>query len=110
MTNEIKEGSHVITSKGNHGKVMVVKHTTAMVKIGNTVYEIDKTNLVNITDGSIFKVTYTDVDNVKHTTQVLIKHGTALYVDGRDHTHEHVLNVLKNQVNKQITIVNISIP
>ena len=48
---ELKKDSFVVTSKGNYGRIISIGKSTAMVKIGYKVHEIELYNIFDITDG-----------------------------------------------------------
>ena len=97
----IKDGDYVVTNKGNRGKVILVGHETAKVKIGYKTYEIELTNLYNVNKGTLFIVDYKNNFDIPSRSTVFIKHGTLLFNDGND----VVLKVVQEALNKQLEIL-----
>ena len=99
--NKLKVNDHVITNKGNHGKLISFKdNQTAIVKIGKTLVAIELQNLININGGYTFEVEY--IDGIKPSkTNVFIKHGTILF----DSSYGEVLyKELQNQLRLKLNI------
>lgn len=98
----------VVTSKGNYGKVISVGNSTAMVKMGYKVHEIELYLLIDVTNGLHLKVTYESEDK-EDVGLVFIKHGTLLWDAFDPRTTEILLKVVKDNLIKKLNNTNIKI-
>jgi hypothetical protein len=109
----INTGTHIITNKGNHGIVLDIKDSIALVRIGNTNHSMLLSNLVNIDDGITLRVKYIDdtseIDTYYNET-VFIKHGTSLFNAPINNLQIIVEKLLKQKLTTQFTILEILIP
>ena len=117
MTNEtdITPGSMVVTSKGNHGRVVSVGTNVANVKIGYKIHEIELYNLTNVTKGTNFQVEYNLTDGTVHKTFVFIKYGTIIWDMFNPKSTENLLKIIEVSLAKKLNvqsliIVKINIP
>lgn len=106
----LKKDDHVITNKGNHGRIVSINGNVAEVKIGRNVFEIESQNLTNINNGSMFEVEY--IEGVKKgKSSLFVKHGTVLFdTFGGELLYSTLQNQLISLLNKQVLITKISIP
>lgn len=108
----LKKGDHVITSKGNHGKIISLNNDIAIVKIGYKHFEIEVQNLTNINDGSTFEVEYSDGVTPNKTT-IFIKHGTVLFEYQQGYLlYKELQKLLKQKLNttSNLLITKVLIP
>lgn len=102
----------VITSKGNYGKVVSIGLSTAKVKIGYKIHEIELYNIHNVTEGTHVRVDYTELDTGKDCdTMLFLRHNDVLYdpVNPR-YFIDKVTDLVIKKVQKNVIIVKISIP
>lgn len=108
----LKKGDHVITNKGNHGKIISLNDDTALVKIGYKTFEIELQNLTNINNGSTFEVEYSD-GVISNKTNIFVKHGTVLFEYSQGELlYKELQKLLQQKLNIQsrIVITKIIIP
>lgn len=111
----IKQGDMVVTSKGNYGRVITVNSTVAIVKIGYKNHEIELYNLINVQNGTHFRVQYDVYDGNINTDILFVKHGSVIW-DLYDPTAmTNLLKMIEHSLIKklnvpQVKILKISIP
>lgn len=114
MTNpkKLTKDDFVITSKGNYGKITAIKASTALVKIGYKIHEIELYNLHNVSDGTHVKVEYFNDSGEIETIMLFLKHNQVIYSnENPKQLVESLTNLLLEKTKLKAVIINkISIP
>jgi preprotein translocase subunit YajC len=104
----VKPGDMVVTSKGNYGRVVSVGGATAMVKIGAKKHEIEVNNIINVNDGTHFKVTYSD-GSKEVIELVFIRYNTVIWDMFSPNCSAMLINAVENVILKKLTVDSIKI-
>jgi preprotein translocase subunit YajC len=108
----INENDFVITSKGNYGRVISVGSSTAKVKIGYKIHEIELYNLNNVNDGTHVRVDYVESDTlIPKDIMIFLKHNEVLYDSLTSNILMlKVMDLVVKKIQKTVLIIKISIP
>lgn len=101
--------SMVVTNRCNYGRVVSIGSTTAKVKIGYKIHEIELYNLTDVTDGLHLKVTYSIEDKDAVKDLLFIKHGTILFDMYNSDGTAKLLKTVEHALSKKLDVPIIKI-